>query len=132
MAAKLDLLVIACVVLAGCAVGARSPDAYRDDTKKVLDTKNADIRACYDQVLKEDPSAHGTVTVKFDVETDQGAIGNVSVDATHTTAPAPVAECVTKSLPGLTIAPPDARTGAATWVYEFSAPPAPPKPGGSS
>jgi hypothetical protein len=95
---------------------------YRDDTKAVLETKNNDIRACYDGVLKTAPGAAGKVTVKFEVETEQGKIVNVAVDKPNTTAPDPVAECVTKSITGLGISPPDKRVGQASFVWEFSAP----------
>jgi hypothetical protein len=115
--------------LAGCSVAARSPEMYRDDTKAVLETKNNDIRACYDGVLKTSPGAQGRVTVKFDVETEQGKIVNVSVDKANTTAPDPVAECVTKSIGGLGLTPPDQRLGQGTFTWEFSAPPPPSAPG---
>jgi hypothetical protein len=108
--------------VSGCGFAARSPDMYRDDTKAVLQTKNNDIRACYDSVLKSTPGAAVKVTVKFDVESEQGKIVNVTVDKPNTTAPDPVAECVTKSIAGLGISPPDARLGQATFVWEFSAP----------
>jgi hypothetical protein len=108
--------------LSGCGFAARSPEMYRDDTKAVLETKNNDIRACYDGVLKTAPGAAGKVTVKFEVETEQGKIVNVAVDKPNTTAPDPVAECVTKSITGLGISPPDKRVGQATFVWEFSAP----------
>ncbi|MDB4939315.1 MAG: hypothetical protein JWP87_6287 [Labilithrix sp.] len=118
---------IACIsvlvsAVSGCGFAARSPEMYRDDTKAVLQTKSNDIRACYDGVLKTTPGAAGKVTVKFDVENEQGKIVNVTVDKPNTTAPDPVAECVTKSIAGLGISPPDARLGQATFVWEFSAP----------
>ena len=68
------------------------------------------------------PGAQGRVTVKFEVETEQGKIVNVAVDKAGTTAPDAVAECVTKSINGLAIAPPDKRMGQASFVWEFSAP----------
>jgi len=108
--------------VAGCSFAARSPETYRDDTKAVLETKNNDIRACYDGVLKSTPGAGGKVTVKFEVETEGGKFTKVSVDKAGTTAPEAVSECVTKSISGLGIQPPDARLGEATFVYEFTAP----------
>lgn len=109
--------------LAGCSFAARSPEMYRDDTRAALETRSNDIRACYDSVLKASPGAAGKVTVKFEVETEAGKFTKVEVDKANTTAPDPVAECVTKSIDGLGIQPPDARLGEATFVYEFSAPP---------
>lgn len=120
-----SLLLIAgtAVVVSGCSFAARSPEMYRDDTKAVLETKNNDIRACYDGVLKGTPNAAGKVTVKFNVETEAGKFTNIAVDKPNTTAPAEVADCVTKSIAGLGVAPPDKREGEATFVWEFSAPP---------
>jgi hypothetical protein len=117
------------VSLAGCSFAARSPEMYRDDTKAVLETKNNDIRACYDGVLASAPGSQGKVTLTFEVETEQGKIVNIAVDKANTTAPDPVAECVTKSINGLGLAPPDKRTGQATFSWEFTAPPPPSAPG---
>jgi hypothetical protein len=116
------LIPAALAMLAGCSFAARSPEMYRDDTKAVLQTKNADILACYDGVLKATPSAGGKVTILFDVETEHGTITNVKVDPANTTAPAPVSECVTKNVAGLAIKPADQRLGQGTWVYELTAP----------
>jgi len=125
------LLSLTLAALAGCSVAARSPEMYRDDTGKVLATKSDDIRACYDGVLKGTPGAAGKVTVKFDVpkdgEQNAGKISNVQVDAAGTTAPAPVADCVTKTITGAgPLAPPDQRLGQGSWAWDFNAP-APPK-----
>lgn len=110
------------VTMTGCSFAARSPEMYRDDTKAVLSTKNEEIRACYNGILKEDPKAGGKVTLKFDVETEEGRIVNVEVDQANTTAAEPVAACVAKSVEGLGLTPPDARKGEATWTWELSAP----------
>ncbi|MBX3203951.1 MAG: AgmX/PglI C-terminal domain-containing protein [Labilithrix sp.] len=116
---KTALLIAASLAtVVGCAY--RSPEMYRDDTTKVLETKQADIRTCYDEVLKGAPGAGGTVTVKFEVETEGGKIQNVVVDKPTTTAPDAVGECVRKNIEGLVINPPDKRLGQATYVYEFS------------
>ncbi len=104
------------------ACAARTPNDYARDTGAVLATKNDTIKACYDGVLKSTPTAKGKVTIKFDVETDGGRITNVAVDPTGTTAPQPVADCVTQSLVGLAVTPPDSKKGQGTWVYEFSGP----------
>jgi hypothetical protein len=114
---------LATTALVGCAY--RSPEMYRDDTTKVLETKQADIRACYDDVLKGTPGAGGKVTVKFEVETEGGKIQNVTVDKPATTAPDVLGDCVKKSIEGLVIAPPDKRLGQATYVYEFAVPASP-------
>ena len=109
---------------AACSFAARSPEQYRDVTRAALETKNDAIHACYDGVLKASPGAQGKVTVKFVVDDEQGKVGSVTVDKANTTAPDPVAECVTKHIGGVAIAPPpDANKGEGTWVYEFAAPP---------
>jgi len=119
-----SLLLIAstAVLVTGCSFAARSPEMYRDDTKAVLETKNNDIRACYDGVLKATPGVGGKVTVKFNVETEAGKFTNIAVDKPNTTAPADVADCVVKSINGLGVTPPDKREGEATFVWDFAAP----------
>lgn len=121
---KMNLLVIAAPLALASVVGCayRSPEMYRDDTTKVLETKQADIRACYDDVLKGSPGAGGKVTIKFEIETEGGKIQNVIVDKPSTTAPDAVGECVRKNVEGLAITPPDGRLGQATYVYEFAIP----------
>ena len=118
-----SVLLFALVATAsGCGFAARSPDMYRDDTKAQLETKNNDIRACYAGVLASTPGVGGKVTVKFNVETEQGKITAVTVDKANTTAPDAVADCVTKSITGLGLTPPDARLGQGTFTWEFAAP----------
>jgi hypothetical protein len=122
---KTTLLVSASIAALSSLVGCgftRTPEAYRDDTKAVLEKRNDDIRACYDAVLKASPGVAGTATVKFDVQEDTGKLANVSVDKANSTVPDPVADCVTKTIAGLAIAPPDAHKGEGTWVYQFAAP----------
>ncbi len=116
------LVSVSLAVLSGCSVAARSPDMYRDETSKVLATKNEAIRACYDGVLQSNPNAQGRVTVRFDVETEQGRITNVTIDKANSTAPDSVYDCVAKNIQGLALVPPDARKGEGTWVYDFAAP----------
>lgn len=114
---------LALVVLGtGCSFAVRSPDMYRDDTNKVLATKNEEVKACYDTYVKAHPGAAGKVTVKFGVEEKTGKFVDVAVDKANTTAPDPVPECVTKALAGLTLTPGDQKKGDATYTYDFSAP----------
>jgi hypothetical protein len=115
-------------MVAGCSFAARSPDMYRDDTQKLLDTRAGDIKACYDGILKTDSKAEGLVVVRFDVAEDTGQITKVALDDAKSTAPAPVRECVTKGLEGLVLKPGDARLGKATFSWEFKANPAPAAP----
>lgn len=117
---------LATTALVGCAY--RSPEMYRDDTTKVLATKQEAIRACYDDVLKGSPGVGGKVTVVFEVETEEGKIQNVVVDKPNTTAPDAVGDCVKKNIEGLVVSPPDKKLGQATYVYEFSVPASPGAP----
>jgi len=112
----------------GCGFAARSPEMYRDDTAKVLATRSAEMKACYDGILKADAKAAGTVTIRFDVQEDTGKIVNVKVDEPGSSASAPVRDCVVNALQALQIKPPDARLGKATFVYEFQAGPQPAAP----
>ena len=123
---KATILIAASLAsLAGCSGALRSPEMWRDDTTKVLQTKNDEIRACYDAVLKSTPGVGGKVTITFEVETEAGKIHKVAVDKAKSTAPDAVGECVTKNLQGLAVTPPDAKVGQGTFVYEFAAPAAP-------
>ena len=122
---KTTILLVASFAIGGCSVAARSPDMYRDDTAKVLATRNDEIHACYDNILKSSPGVGGHVTVKFEVDTEQGKITHVTVDKPNTTAPDAVSDCVTRHIEGLTLAPPDARMGQGSWTYEFVVPSTP-------
>jgi hypothetical protein len=105
--------------LAGCSFAARSPEMYRDDTEAVLKTRDAQIKTCYDDLLKTNKDLQGRVTVKLLVEHDTGKITNVAADPAGTTAPEPLTKCVVDSLQGLMLNPPDKRDGDASYVYEF-------------
>jgi hypothetical protein len=113
----------------GCEFHARSPEDYRDVTQALLDTKAADIKACYDGALKGQKDLQGRVTVQFVVEAESGQIKDVRVDPAGTTAPEVLSQCVTNSVSGLALTPPDKRDGIATWVYDFTPTGAPPAPG---
>lgn len=109
----------------GCTFYARSPQQYRDDTAKVLESKNAEINTCYDAVLKTTPAASGKVTVTFTVEEKTGKIIDTKAEPARTTAAQPLIDCVVNALNGLMLQPPDQRKGNATFEYDFSAPAAP-------
>jgi hypothetical protein len=125
---RLSLAVGLAASVCGCSFAARSPDMYRDDTAALLETRNADVTACYDEALKTAQDAQGRVTVRFLVEHDTGRVINVSADPAGTTAPEPLTQCVVNSLQGLVLSPADKRDGDATYVYDFTvAPPAAPE-----
>jgi hypothetical protein len=116
------IILVLCSLAGACSVAVRSPQMYRDDTQKVLQSKAPQIHACYDDVLKGTPGVGGKVAVKFDVETEAGKFVNVRVDPAQSSAPAPVQKCVTDALQGLALAPPDSKTGDATFLYDFQPP----------
>jgi hypothetical protein len=98
----------------GCAGAIRTSEPYRDDVAKVLETKNGDVTACYNEALKKNKDLAGTVTVKFAVEMKTGAFKDIKADG-----PADLSTCVSNALNGLVLTPGDANNGDATFVYEF-------------
>jgi hypothetical protein len=116
---KPSLLVLVAAT-AGCEFHARGAEDYRDVTQALLDTKAQDIKACYDGALKGQADLQGRVTVQFVVEAESGKIKDVKVDPAGTTAPEVLSACVTNSISGLALTPPDKRDGIATWVYDFT------------
>ena len=113
---KLGILMAA---LACAACSYRTPEMYRDDTRAALESKNAEIQRCYDDVLETTPNAQGKVDVTFEVETEHGQLTHVAV-APSTTAPPALAACVTKSIHGVALASPDPRKGVGSWSYDFA------------
>lgn len=105
--------------LVGCAHVKRDEAQYRDDTRSLLESRNAQIKSCYDNMLTTDPSASGTVTVNFVVEKKTGVITNVAVNPEQTQAPASLQSCVVKALDGLVLTPEDRKTGEATFTWVF-------------
>jgi len=114
----LALLALA-VGAVGCSFAARDATMYAQDTQKVLETRNAAIKTCYDQALKTDAKVAGSVTVKFTVKTETGELADIKVDAAGTTAPDALSQCVVTSIQGLKLAPPDDQEGLATFTWNF-------------
>src|SRR5262245_40922601 len=119
MSRHLLVLIAPLALLAGCQFIARGPEQYRDDTKALLEQNSSSLKSCYDGVIATDSSAKGTVTVRFVVEQETGAIKDVEVDNETSTAPPPVRDCVVNAVTGLKLDPADARDGVATFTYEF-------------
>lgn len=110
------LIGFALAALSGCSVAVRNADTYRDDVNKVLETKNGDVTACYNEALKAQKDLSGTVTVKFTVEHKTGVFKDITADG-----PTELSTCVTNALQGLTLAPPDdGHAGDATFTYQFT------------
>jgi len=105
--------------VAACSGSARGLEAYRTDTANLLETRNAQLQSCYDDALKTDAKVAGTVTVQFVVAKKTGMIENTQVDASKSTAPPALGQCVVKAVDGLVLAPADKNEGRATFTYEF-------------
>jgi hypothetical protein len=114
MTKSFALIGFALAALTGCSGAIRTAGPYRDDVAQVVESKNGDVKACYDNILKGDKTASGTVTVKFTVEMKTGAFKDIKTDGN-----AALGTCVSNALGGLVLAPGDANNGDATFVYEF-------------
>jgi outer membrane biosynthesis protein TonB len=117
MAACTGWLLAAPIVLGACAV--RSPEMYRDDTRKLLETKEPTLQACYDAELQAHPDAAGKVIVRFTVDMDTGSVSNPQIDDLLSTPNRTLRGCVLDALKGLKLNPADERDGDATFTWEF-------------
>jgi hypothetical protein len=116
------------LVVAACSTHIRSPDQYRDDTAAALDARSGEIKSCYDEALKSNKTAAGTVKVKFTIKGETGKIANPQVETDGTTAPPELQTCVSHMLEGFQLEPPDDNDGIATYTWEFTVGEAPPAP----
>jgi hypothetical protein len=118
---KLTLsLTVACLCTAGCSFYARGPNDYRTAVRKVLETKQPDVETCYKQSYEKDSAVQGKVVARFEVEPKTGKLAKQAIVSEGTTANETLQKCVLKSLEGLVLNPPDERTGAATFTWDFS------------
>ena len=102
-----------------CGCGARNAAMYRDDTRKLLETKLVGLSACYDAELQRHPAAAGKVIVRFKISDDTGQIIDPQLDDLLSTPNRTLRGCVLDALKGLALTPPDARNGDATFTWEF-------------
>jgi hypothetical protein len=112
------IVILACAV-AACGGTKRSTQQYRADSEKALESRHAQIEACYQKALEADPKAKGTLTVNFTVEKKTGMFKNASVDTNKSSAPEPVVSCVIGNLNGLKLEPPDKNEGRGSFVYQL-------------
>ena len=105
--------------LGACSFMARGEDQYRSDTRELLETKNADVKACYDRALATNPAQSGSVVVNFTVEKKTGTITNVAADPDQSSAPENLQACVVSAIDGLQLTPEDRRDGEATFTWVF-------------
>lgn len=114
----IGLLLLAAVSgSSACAV--RSPEMYRDDTRKLLTSKRPVLAACYDAELQTHPQADGKVIVHFTIERDSGRVLNPRIDDLLSTPNRTLRGCVLDAMRDLILAPPDDRNGSATFTWEF-------------
>ena len=108
--------------LAACSVEfhKRDGEGYRKDTRAMLDTKSGAIKACYDELLKADPTVAGKVVVNFTVQGETGKITDPTVDQAQTTAPEALSHCVLAALDGAALEPPDKCPAKASYTWEFA------------
>jgi hypothetical protein len=121
MTTQMRTLYIALGLLAGtsaCGGKARGTDTYRADTQKLLDTRNAQLKSCYDAALGGDSKLTGNVTVSFVIQKKTGTIIKPQLDPAST-VPAPLARCVLLALDGLKLEPADRHEGRASFEYSF-------------
>ena len=123
MIRSISLIGIA-LAMAGCSFHARDAESYRKETRDLVETRNPDVKACYDVELKGDPKVSGTVIVNFKVQSETGKIMGATVDEAASSAPANLGACIVKALEGLVLHPPDARDGQATFQWAFEITPA--------
>ena len=121
---KLHAVMLAIIVpaIAACGGKARSADAYRADTRILLDMRQSQIEGCYNQALATDATLAGNVKVTFVVEKKTGLVTKTMVDPKATTAPEPLQKCVVDALGGLKLDPPDRNEGQASFEYAFEPP----------
>lgn len=119
MRAPSSIYAVLLCAAAGCSFHARDADSYRKATRDLLETRNPDIKGCYDAELKQDPKASGTVVVNFLVEKKTGKVLAARVDEAASSAPPGLRQCVVNALDGLALEPPDERDGEATFQWEF-------------
>jgi hypothetical protein len=110
-------ITMVCAALSACAV--RNAEMYRDDTRKLLESKQTGLQACYDAELQSHPDATGKVIVRFTIEDDTGKVVDPKIDDLQSTPNRTLRGCVLDALKGLVLDPADERSGDATFVWEF-------------
>lgn len=113
-------LTLASLCLVGCSFFARGPDAYRTAVRELLEQKRPDVQTCYKTSYEADAASQGRVVAKFLVEPKTGKVVKPEVVADGTTANEALKQCVLGALNGLTLTPPDQRTGDATFTWDFA------------
>ncbi len=102
-----------------CSFMARDAQTYERDTSALLDTREGQLQACYDQELARNPDLAGKLTITFTVEKKTGKITQLAWDKSRTTVNDSLATCVISALENLELSEPDQRDGVATFSYTF-------------
>lgn len=105
--------------LSACSGLARDTATYQADTSALLDTRTAELQACYNRELRLNRDAIGTLTVRFVVEKESGRVTQLEWDRNHSTVSDTLATCALGALEGLRLAEPDQRDGEATFRFSF-------------
>ncbi|MCH9685064.1 MAG: AgmX/PglI C-terminal domain-containing protein [Deltaproteobacteria bacterium] len=106
---------------AGCSFVARDTETYKQDNRKLLETKTSDIKACYDAALTQTPTLSGDVVASYMIEKKTGKLTNVKVITDKSSAPEGLQNCVLASLEGLVMPKADRRDGEVqsfTWSFK--------------
>lgn len=106
----------ALLATAACAT-TRSPQVYRADTQKLLDTRTGQLTTCYEEALKKNPELGGVVAVRFVIEKKTGTFTQVGIDPATSQTTEPLTVCVLTAIEGLKLEPPDGNEGRASFVY---------------
>lgn len=112
MKTAIRTLTCAALAVATTACIARGPEDYRQVTRSLVDTKDAEIEACFGGTA-------GKAVINFTVEKKTGKITNPSVDSAKSTVSEEVGGCIVSAIDGLAIEQPDMRDGAATFTWQF-------------
>ena len=124
-------LALGAILVASLATGcggylARNAAPYEADTSVLLDTRAAEVEACYAAELERNPKlVLGTLTVTFTVNKHTGKLSPASQDRNRTTVSETLATCVVTALVGLELGEADRRDGEATFRYSFRGLPGP-------
>lgn len=105
-----------------CSFMMRDTETYKQDTSQMLDARNAELQACYDEELTRNPAMAGKLTVTFTVEKKTGKVTQLSWDKSRTTVSESLATCVVSAIENLELSEPDQRDGVATFSYNFNNP----------
>lgn len=113
------IMLVSVLAVAGCSFVARDTATYERDTAALLDTRDEQVRRCFEAELAHNPDLIGKLTVTFTVEKQTGKLTVLSWDRNRSSVNDSLATCVLTAFEGLALAEPDRRDGEATFTYSF-------------